>query len=143
MNAINDAVKQYKLDKMELMAEPGRALVARSTSLIVRVEGIKNDILFLNDGTYGGLFDAGASVRSRFPVRRITIRDIDTDAEAVPYRFAGPTCDSIDMMEGPFYLPNDIKAGDWIEIGHTGAYSHSMRSNFNGFGGSDKVMLLG
>jgi ornithine decarboxylase len=143
MNAINDAVKQYKLDKMELMAEPGRALVARSTSLIVRVEGIKDSILFLNDGTYGGLFDAGASVRSRFPVRRITVRDIDTDAEAVPYRFAGPTCDSIDMMEGPFYLPNDIKAGDWIEIGHTGAYSHSMRTNFNGFGGSDKVMLLG
>lgn len=143
ITAIKDGIEQYKLSHMELMCEPGRALVARSTSLIVRVEGIKGDILFLNDGTYGGMFDAGASVRSRFPVRRITLRDIDTDAEAVPYRMAGPTCDSIDMMDGPFYLPKDIKAGDWIEVGHMGAYSHSMRSNFNGFGGSDKVMLLG
>jgi ornithine decarboxylase len=142
ITAITDGVAQYKLSHMELMCEPGRALVARSTSLIVRVEGRKGDLLFLNDGTYGGLFDAGSTVRSRFPVRRVTTQAVGQDVESVAFRFAGPTCDSIDMMDGPFYLPKDIKDGDWIEISHMGAYSHSMRSNFNGFGASDKVMLL-
>ena len=142
MNAIKDGIAQYKLSHMELLCEPGRVLVARSTSLIVRVDGRKNDLLFINDGTYGGMFDAGSTVRSRFPVRRISFRAQTQNVESVPFRFAGPTCDSIDMMDGPFYLPADIKDGDWIEVGHMGAYSQAMRSNFNGFGHCDKVMLL-
>ena len=129
---------------MNLMCEPGRAIVARSGSLIVRVEGRKGDLLFLNDGTYGGLFDAGAQLKGRFPVRRVGGSDsfVTEQAALQAFRFAGPTCDSIDMMDGPFYLPEDIKAGEWIEIGQTGAYSIAMRSNFNGFGAADRLVLL-
>ena len=31
--------------------------------------------------------------------------------------FYGPTCDSLDYMKGPFLLPNNIKEGDYIELG--------------------------
>jgi ornithine decarboxylase len=148
VEAIKEAIEQNKLSHLELMCEPGRALVARAGSLVVRVEGRKGDLLYINDGTYGGLFDAGSIVRGRFPVRRIILpEEAGSEAPArveehrTAFRFAGPTCDSIDMMEGPFYLPSDIKAGDYIEIGQMGAYSESMRTNFNGYGAAQKLML--
>ena len=144
IEAIKEGLHASKLSHMELMCEPGRALVARSGSLIVRVEGRKGNMLYLNDGTYGGLFDAGAQLKGRFPVRRVGGFDQfqEIPPEMTAFRFAGPTCDSIDMMDGPFYLPEDMKAGDWIEIGQTGAYSIAMRSNFNGFGAADRLALL-
>ena len=36
-------------------------------------------------------------------------------------------------MKGPFYLPDNIAEGDYIEIGQLGAYSRSIRTDFNGF----------
>lgn len=143
VDAIKDALRINKLSHMPLMCEPGRKLVARSGSLIVRVEGRKGNMLYLNDGTYGGLFDAGAQLKGRFPVKRVGGADkFSATTGQIGFRFAGPTCDSIDMMDGPFYLPEDMKAGDWIEIGQTGAYSIAMRSNFNGFGAAERLLLL-
>jgi len=144
VETIKEGLHASKLSHMNLMCEPGRALVARSGSLIVRVEGRKGNMLFINDGTYGGLFDAGTLLRTRYPVRRVGGSDAFNaeEIEMMDFRFAGPTCDSIDMMDGPFHLPADMKAGDWIEIGQTGAYSIAMRSNFNGFGHADQLLLV-
>ena len=121
----------------EVWCEPGRALVAESASVVVKVEARKGDTLYINDGTYGSLFDAGEHLGFRYPVR--LIRGINR-TKAAPkagslkgYRFYGPTCDSIDYMPGPFYLPADIAEGDYIEIGQLGAYGNTMRTNFNGF----------
>jgi ornithine decarboxylase len=36
-------------------------------------------------------------------------------------------------MPGPFYLPEDTREGDYIEIGQLGAYGNALRTNFNGF----------
>ena len=54
------------------------------------------------------------------------------------YSLYGPTCDSIDYMKGPFVLPNNLKEGDYIEVGQLGAYSLTFRTKFNGFY-SDKI----
>ncbi len=51
-----------------------------------------------------------------------------------PFRFYGPTCDSVDHMPGPFYLPESVDEGDYIEIGMLGAYGVAMSTRFNGFG---------
>ena len=45
----------------------------------------------------------------------------------------GATCDSVDILSRPFWLPENVDTGDWIEIGHIGAYSLSLRTRFNGF----------
>jgi ornithine decarboxylase len=140
IDVIKGAIEQHNLGHLSLLAEPGRALVAEGGSLVVRVELRKGDLLYINDGTYGGLFDAGPLLKTQFPVRALRPNG-DLSQNAKPYRFAGPTCDSLDMMNGPFVLPADIAMGDWIEIGNLGAYSQSMRSNFNGFGVSDLVCL--
>jgi len=116
----------------ELWCEPGRALCAEYSSLIVRVERRRGNELYINDGAYGALFDA-AHLGWRFPVRLLRPEANDEqDMEA--FSFYGPTCDDMDHMAGPFHLPADIKAGDYIEIGMLGAYGSAMRTDFNGFG---------
>jgi ornithine decarboxylase len=120
----------------ELWCEPGRALVAEATSVLTRVELRKGDALYLNDGAYGNLFDA-AHAKWPFPVK--LIRDGGASAALKPFRFYGPTCDSIDYMPGPFWLPEDVQDGDYIEVGMMGAYGVAMAGRFNGFGDTESV----
>ncbi|HEX4848960.1 MAG TPA: type III PLP-dependent enzyme [Novosphingobium sp.] len=119
----------------ELWCEPGRALCAEYNSLIVRVEKGRGDELYINDGAYGALYDA-AHVGWRFPVKCLTAGRAEV---LTPFSFYGPTCDDADYMEGPFLLPADIQAGDYIEIGMLGAYGAAMKTRFNGFGAGQVV----
>ncbi len=121
----------------ELWCEPGRALCAEYNSLIVKVEKRRGNELYINDGSYGALFDA-AHVGWRFPVRSLSDAH---DEVLTDFSFYGPTCDDADFMEGPFMLPEDIAAGDYIEIGMLGAYGAAMRTAFNGFGGGEIVAV--
>jgi ornithine decarboxylase len=57
------------------------------------------------------------------------------------FAFYGPTCDDADYMKGPFMLPADIQAGDWIEIGMLGAYGAAMNTRFNGFGTAEVAIV--
>ncbi len=140
MEAIRNAVARNRMNGLELLCEPGRGLVADSGSIVVRVEQRKGDLLYLNDGTYGSLFDAGGQISTIFDVRMHRPEGDVTGANA-PFRFAGPTCDSIDMMQGPFMLPETIGEGDWIEIRNTGAYCANMQTRFNGFGQTTTIVM--
>lgn len=136
MQAYMDEIAQgfegmYVAQNAQLWSEPGRALVAEAGSIVARVELRKSDALYLNDGGYGNLFDA-AHVNWKFPVK--LLRGKASRAKLAPFRFYGPTCDSLDTAVGPFMLPADIREGDYIEIGMLGAYSTSIATNFNGFG---------
>lgn len=122
----------------ELWAEPGRALCAEYSSLIVRVEKRRGSELYINDGAYGALFDA-AHVGWRFPVT--LLREPESDARDMAFSFYGPTCDDLDHMTGPFMLPADTRAGDYLEIGMLGAYGAAMRTGFNGFGATETVIV--
>ena len=118
----------------ELWCEPGRALAAEYASIVVRVEQRRGDVLFINDGAYGALFDA-AHVDWRFPVKLLR----ESNTRNLPFSFYGPTCDDMDFMRGPFELPADVAAGDYLEIGMLGAYGCAMRTAFNGFTAGDTV----
>ncbi|WOI54010.1 type III PLP-dependent enzyme [Parvularcula sp. LCG005] len=123
-------------ENSELWCEPGRALCAEAQSLLVRIDGRRDQDLYLNDGVYGALSDAG-HFAWRYPVRSF---GTPKSRQVLPYRFYGPTCDSADMMPGPFYLPADMDVGDYIEVGMIGAYGRALASNFNGFGVYDEVI---
>jgi len=99
---------------VRLRAEPGRALVAGGGSVVVQVQLRRGDALFVNDGTYGCLSDAGA-LGFRFPARRIRLGEADGNEEA-DFELFGPTCDSVDRMRGPFRLPVDMREGNWVEL---------------------------
>lgn len=122
----------------ELWCEPGRALCAEYSSIVVRVEKRRGDELYINDGAYGALFDA-AHIGWRFPVE--LLREPESRSKDMAFSFYGPTCDDMDHMAGPFYLPADVKAGDYLEIGMLGAYGSAMRTAFNGFGSDETVIV--
>jgi ornithine decarboxylase len=132
IGAIGEAAAAFG-DGVRLWAEPGRALVAGGGSVVVQVQLRRGEALYLNDGVYGSLSDAGRPA-FRFPARRI--RADGPDEGMAPLRefvLFGPTCDSADRMQGPFLLPDDIDEGDWIELGQLGAYGACLRTGFNGF----------
>ena len=132
MEEIKKSLSNLKLDKLpEIICEPGRAIVAESGSTIVKVILRKKQSLYLNDGTYGTLFDAGVP-NFILPTKMITNGRIQSK-KLTAFNFFGPTCDSLDYMKGPFLLPNNIKEGDYIELGQLGAYGLTFRTNFNGF----------
>ncbi|MBS91500.1 MAG: hypothetical protein CMM95_00395 [Rickettsiales bacterium] len=125
--------------RVKLLSEPGRCLVSDSMSLIVRVDLRKDNILFINEGIYGSLNNAG-NLSLRYPVRLLNSKN--NQSRLIPFSFYGPTCDSNDFMKGPFLLPDSIKEGDFIEINEMGAYSTTMRTSFNGFDQDIKVFVL-
>ncbi len=130
-NEIQDALKNLKLENLpEIICEPGRAIVAESGSTIVRVNLRKKQKLYINDGTYGTLFDAGVP-NIVYPSKLITNGRI-VSKKLTSFDFYGPTCDSMDYMKGPFILPNNIKENDYIELGQLGAYGLTFRTDFNG-----------
>ena len=132
LEEIKKGLKNLKLDKMpEIFCEPGRAIVAESGSTIVKVVLRKKQKLYINDGTYGSLFDAGVP-NFVLPSKMITNGRV-VSKKMTSFNFYGPTCDSLDYMKGPFLLPNNIKEGDYIELGQLGAYGTTFRTNFNGF----------
>jgi len=129
---IKKAFNNLKLEnKPEILCEPGRALVAESGSSIVKVILRKKQKIYINDGTYGSLFDAGV-LNFVLPTRMIPNGRM-TSKKLTSYSLYGPTCDSLDYMKGPFVLPNNLKEGDYIELGQLGAYSLTFRTKFNGF----------
>jgi len=138
---IESSLKTYGFAGLDILGEPGRALCAEGGSTLARIELRKGEDLYLNDGTYGSLFDAG-SFAWRFPV--LLHRDgvpLPSD-NTIGFRFFGPTCDSVDVMAGPFHLPADAREGDWIEIAHLGAYGQALATRFNGFYATKTVSVF-
>jgi ornithine decarboxylase len=113
-----------------LMCEPGRALVAGSTSLVVRIELATDDAVHINDGIYGSL--VGATIGIRWPVSLLR-PDAPVANATRPFRVFGPTCDNLDTLPFSFELPTDTRTGDFIRIDRLGAYSAALRTGFNGF----------
>jgi ornithine decarboxylase len=129
---IKKGLANLNLEKLpKILCEPGRALVAESGSTIVRVTLRKKHKLYINDGTYGTLFDAGTP-NIVYPSRLIKNGKM-ISKKLTAFDFYGPTCDSMDYMKGPFLLPNNIKENDYIELGQLGAYGLTFRTQFNGF----------
>ncbi|MFN3764807.1 MAG: alanine racemase [Aliihoeflea sp.] len=136
MSRLRGDLNEWGFSDVPLVAEPGRVIVARAFSLIVRVLLRKGRRLYINDGIWASLSDSWTG-KITLPARFIpdpAIRSRNGKAEnIVPFKVCGATCDSVDILSRPFWLPETVDTGDWIEIGHIGAYSLSLRTRFNGF----------
>lgn len=122
-----------------LQCEPGRALVAAGASVLARVELRRGRSLYLNDGVYGNLAEL-KWIGPHFPMR-VVRGSGGRQAAKAPFDLFGPTCDSIDSMPGPHWLPDDVGEGEWVEVGMMGAYSNALATRFNGFGGDATAVV--
>lgn len=136
LDGILEDIREWSLDDLPLVAEPGRVIVARSLSVIVRVLLKKGQRVYINDGIWASLSDSWTG-KLLLPTRLIPDparnRRHGSPERIVPFRICGATCDSVDILSRPFLLPETVETGDWIEIGHIGAYSLGLRTRFNGF----------
>jgi ornithine decarboxylase len=139
VEVIEAAVAETGLE-CALQCEPGRLLVADAISIFTRIEMRRGRSLFVNDGVYGNLAET-KWVGPQFPMRLIR-EDEDPRAGGHEFDLFGPTCDSIDSMPGPHYLPADAAEGDWIEVAMMGAYSCALGTDFNGFGHSHLIEYI-
>ena len=138
---IQDALARLGLDNMAVWCEPGRALVSHAESLLTRIEHVTDDAIFINDGIYGALFDAG-EIGWRFPARAFGADGaLKAGAETRPRIVYGPTCDSADKLHHRVYLPVDLAIGDFVEFGCLGAYGRAFSTRFNGFGTYECVQV--
>ncbi|CAF1681757.1 unnamed protein product, partial [Adineta ricciae] len=148
MDIIQKGCKNLPLEfvsKARVWCEPGRALVATACSLIIRVESRRGttNILYVNDGVYGNLHEAGPPRRWKFPFRLLR----HSVAELASFALSGPTSDEADYISGPFVLPSDVSTGDYIELRQFGAYNTELRTSFSGFDQTvvteaEKVLML-
>jgi len=131
-STIIDQVKHMNLRKdTVLMCEPGRALVADHCSLLTQVLLRKENAVYINDGVYGSLSEL-VLTRLELPMRVIRLTGPVSEKTRL-FDVYGPTCDSMDILPNQCALPEDIREGDWIEVGQLGAYSNSAATRFNGF----------
>ncbi len=110
-------------------------MVAEAFTLAARVKALRGDgSVFLNDGIYGGLFEA----RDMGNPGRIRVLDSASGTwRSGPMRnhiVFGPTCDSLDRLPDPLALPAEIAEGDYVLFDGMGAYSTALSTGFNGYG---------
>ena len=126
---LNAEIKRLFPDDMEILAEPGRFLVANTCTLVAKVVGKAvrdgKPCYYINDGVYhtysGQVFD-----HINYPV--LPFKKGETHISAV----FGPTCDAFDTITLSAELP-DLDIGDLVYSENIGAYSHASSTYFNGF----------
>ena len=124
-------------DVPQIMAEPGRGLVAEAGVIVSEVmlvsrksERDMHRWVYLDIGRFSGLAETeGEAIRYQFE----TAKDGDPMGPCI---MAGPSCDSADVLyeKRPMMLPMTLKSGDRVLIRNTGAYTSTYSSVcFNGF----------
>ena len=115
----------------EIWAEPGRYICGTAVNLVTSVIGVTErggqPWYFLDEGLYGTfsgvLFD-------QWDFKLISFREGE---EKVAATFAGPSCDSLDIMfRGRLTVP--LEVGDLLLVPSCGAYTSASATTFNGFG---------
>ena len=124
-------------DGIQVIAEPGRFLVAPAATAVSSVVGkAKRDgkqWYYLDDGVYGN-YSGQMYDHATYPVR--CLKQGTTYSSVL----AGPTCDSIDIVREDIQLP-DLDIGDLIVGEVMGAYTAATATDFNSLARS-KIIIL-
>ena len=126
---LNTEIARLFPKDIEILAEPGRFMIANAATLVAKVIGkaIRDGKVcyYIDDGIYhtfsGVLFD-----HCTYPIK--AFKDGEKKVSAV----FGPTCDALDTISIAEELP-ELEIGDLVYAGNIGAYSHASSTCFNGF----------
>jgi ornithine decarboxylase len=126
---LNTEIKRLFTPDTQILAEPGRFMVANACTVVAKVIGkaIRDGkkCYYINDGIYhtysGQIFD-----HVTYPI--LAFREGEKEISAV----FGPTCDAFDTITLGAELP-ELEIGDLVYSENIGAYSHASSTYFNGF----------
>jgi len=128
---INSEIKRlFKHNNIQVIAEPGRFMVATACTLVVKIIGKAvrdgKTCYYLNDGVYhtfsGQVFD-----HQHYPLHAFK------EGETKICATFGPTCDAFDTISLADELPEDLEIHDLLYAENIGAYSIASSTYFNGF----------
>lgn len=133
-NIVSEEIQSLE-GPVEIMAEPGRGLVADAgaiaASVVLTTRRAGDRWVYLDVGRFSGLAETEAEFM-QYPV----VTRHGADVSCSPAIMAGPTCDSADVLwrENRPSIPDAIEIGDRVVLTHTGAYTASYSTvGFNGF----------
>ena len=137
---INSELARLFPDDIEIIAEPGRFMVATAAVLVSEIVGkARRDgkvFYYINDGVYhtfsGVVYDHWIPNFHAFTSENPQDKAGATEICAV----VGPTCDSFDKISLSEQLPADLRIGDYLYTENIGAYSIASSTRFNGFEGA-------
>ena len=132
-HVINSEFKRQFPADVEIIAEPGRFMVATTATLVSEIIGkARRDgktFYHINDGVYhtfsGVVYDHWIPNFHAFKAGKKEICAV-----------VGPTCDSFDKISLSEHLPDNLKIGDYLYTENIGAYSTASSTKFNGFDGA-------
>jgi ornithine decarboxylase len=135
---INAECQRLFPQDIEIIAEPGRFMVASAAVLITEIIGkARRDgkiFYYMNDGVYhtfsGVVYDHWVPNFNSF-------RRGKKEVCAV----VGPTCDSFDKISLSVQIPGNLKIGDYLYTENIGAYSIASSTRFNGFDGAKIIHI--
>ena len=128
---LNSEIKRlFKNDNIQVIAEPGRFMVATACTLVTKIVGkaIRDGktCYYLNDGVYhtfsGQVFD-----HQLYPLHAFK------EGETKLCATFGPTCDAFDTISLADELPENLEIHDLLYAENIGAYSIASSTYFNGF----------
>lgn len=130
--AVRGACQAAGIDAgVRVSAEPGRAIVAAAAITVYRVGTVKTiPGLRTYVSVDGGMSDNprpvlyGSGYEAFLPRRTLAARP-------EPIRVVGKHCESGDVVVAEGFVPADLVVGDLLATPVTGAYGHSMASNYN------------
>jgi ornithine decarboxylase len=133
---LNSEFKRLFPEDIQILAEPGRFIVATAAVLVSEIIGrARRDgkvFYHINDGVYhtfsGVVYDHWIPNFSAF-------KEGENEICAV----VGPTCDSFDKVSLSVELPGTLDVGDYLYTENIGAYSTASTTKFNGFDGAKIV----
>ncbi|HAF95723.1 MAG: decarboxylase [Elusimicrobia bacterium GWC2_51_8] len=127
---INTELNRLFPEEIEILAEPGRFMIATAGTSVVKINGkaVRDGKLcyYVNDGvyhTYSGII---------FDHCHYHLKSFREGPEQVCAVF-GPTCDALDVISMSETLPTDLELGELLYSENIGAYSHASSTYFNGF----------
>ncbi|WP_433336041.1 diaminopimelate decarboxylase [Spirillospora sp. CA-294931] len=129
--AVADACALHRLPVPRITIEPGRSIVARAGVTVYRVVSVKHGLAgSLTVAVNGGMSD---NPRPSLYGARYTVRMIGRRAPGGERRatVVGRHCEAGDVLVREASLPADLRPGDLLAVPCTGAYHHSMASNYN------------
>ena len=127
---INSEINRLFPKNIEILAEPGRFMIATAGTSVVKINGKAvrdgKTCYYVDDGayhTYSGII---------FDHQHCHLKSFRKGPEQICGVF-GPTCDALDVISMSENLPADLKLGELLYSENMGAYSHASSTNFNGF----------
>jgi diaminopimelate decarboxylase len=118
-------------DSVRVTAEPGRSIVAAAALTLYRVGTVKE---VSGHRTYvsvdGGMSDNPRPVLYGSGYEAFLPRETDAP-RPLPIRLVGKHCETGDVIVSEGFVPADLRVGDILATPVTGAYGHSMASNYN------------